>query len=110
MRYSRIVRMTLQLESGTLIANVTEPDLCKIKGEQFAILSIDDNTYMQCAEVDEPGQEDVQFVLEYQDGSLDRHFQVDQPISLDRVLDALAKYLRRDDSWLKDFKWQKMEL
>lgn len=49
--------------------------------------------------------------MEYQDGSLDRHYQaVGGPVPLDRVLAAFLKYLRGDSSWRSDFQWEKMEL
>jgi hypothetical protein len=99
----------LTLESGRVIAGATEDDiLASIDGEEFAILGIDPDTYIQCAEQKEPPYE---YVLEYQDGSLDRHYQaVDGPITLDRVIAAFIKYLRRDSSWQSDFRWEKMEL
>jgi hypothetical protein len=101
--------MTLQTESGKLIKNVTEAEIRKLIGEeQFAILSVDDNTYMQCSEQDDPPDE---YVLEYQDGSLKRHFAAtDGPITLERVVEAFVKYLRGDESWKKDFRWEKMTL
>jgi hypothetical protein len=34
---------------------------------------------------------------------------VDEPITLDRVLSAFLKYLRGDQSWRSDFRWEKME-
>ena len=101
--------MYLQLESGKLIKDVTEADLERlIEGEQFAILGSDDNTYIQCAEQSDPPYE---YILEYQAGSTKRHYHaVDEPITLDRVLSAFAKYLRRDESWRDDFRWEKMDL
>jgi hypothetical protein len=99
----------LTLESGRVIADATKNDiLASIDGEDFAILGIDPDTYIQCAEQKEAPYE---YVLEYQDGSLDRHYQaVDGPITLDRVIVAFIKYLRRDSSWQSDFRWEKMDL
>jgi hypothetical protein len=103
------VGMDLELESGKVIRGVTEGDLLAcIEGEEFAILSADPNTYVQCAEQKEPPYE---YVLEYQDGSLEEHYRAaDAPITLDRVLSALVKYLRGDASWRTDFRWEKMQL
>jgi hypothetical protein len=97
------------LESGRIIADATEEDiLASIDGEEFAILSIDPDTYIQCAEEKEPPYE---YVLEYQDGSLDMHYQAgDRPVTLDRVTAAFIKYLRGDSSWRDDFRWEKMKL
>jgi hypothetical protein len=100
--------MTLELASGLLIDSPTEADLSRIDGEGFAILSRDPDTYMQCAEdVDRAGE----YVLEYQDGGLDRHYHaVDGPITLQRVTAAFGKYLAYDRSWLFDFEWERLDL
>jgi hypothetical protein len=99
----------LTLESGLVIADATEADILDlIEAEEFAILCVNPDTYIQCAEQKEPPYE---YVLEYQDGALDRHYEaVDGPITLDRVIAAFLKYLRRDSSWRTDFQWEKMEL
>jgi hypothetical protein len=101
--------MELALESGRVVIDPSEDDiLASIEGEDFAILGVDPDTYIQCAQQREPPFE---YVLEYQDGSLDQHYQaVDGPITLDRVLDAFVKYLRRDSSWRSDFRWEKIDL
>ena len=101
--------MELTLESGRVIADASEEDILSlIEGEDFAILEAADGTYMQCAELPEPP---YGYVLEYQDGSLDQHYNaVDAPITLDRVIGAFLKYLRGDESWRADFEWEKMEL
>ena len=100
--------MQLECESGLTVDSPIETDLSRIEGEEFAILSKDDGTYIQCAEDTESPQE---YVLEYQNGSLDEHYQaVDSRISLERVLDAFKKYLNNDDSWLNDFQWERMDL
>jgi hypothetical protein len=100
--------MDLELESGRLIHDVTEEDLTFVQGEEFAILSTEELTYIQCAEQPEPPYE---YVLEYQEGSLSEHYRaVDQPIYLGRVLSAFSKYLRGDPSWRSDFHWEKVDL
>ena len=101
--------MELTLESGRVIPDVTEDDILSvIEGEDFAILAIDSSNYIQCAE---QGEEPYEYVLEYQDGSLNCHYQAaDGPITLDRVISAFLKYLRRDSSWQSDFRWERMEL
>lgn len=101
--------MTLQLESGKLIRDVEDQDIrAKVEGEAFAILSADDNTYLQCAEQSEPP---YGYVLEYQEGSTKNHYAAtDGPITLERVLAAFVKYLHGDDSWRSDFTWKKVKL
>ncbi|MFO0863897.1 MAG: hypothetical protein U0744_04435 [Gemmataceae bacterium] len=101
--------MRLTLESGTTIDDPTEDDLLlMIEDEAFVILESRDYTYIQCALTDDDASE---YVLEYQDGSLDRHYHaIDEPITLERVTSAFIKYLLGDPTWLTDFKWEKMEL
>jgi len=101
--------MSLQVESGLLIYGVTEANLRRyIEEEAFAILSINDDTYIQCAEQSEPPYE---YILEYQDGSIDRHYRaVAESITLDEVLAAFVKYVRQDASWMREFRWEKMDL
>jgi hypothetical protein len=97
--------MKLELESGTVVDDPTETDIMEsIEGEGFAILGDDPMTYIQCAtHAEKPGE----YILEYQDGSLKRHFTaVDEPITLDRVLSAFTRYLRKDASWKSDFQWE----
>jgi hypothetical protein len=100
--------MKLELESGDVYEDVGEADIVEaIKGDGFAILGDDPMTYIQCAPHPETPAE---FVLEYQDGSLKRHFHaIDAPVTMDRVVGAFGKYLRKDPSWKRDFKWQKDE-
>ena len=101
--------MELTLESGNVIAPATEADIrASIEGEEFAILAVDGNTYMQCAE---QRQSPYEYVLEYQEGSLAQHYRaVGGGIPLERVIAAFLKYLRRDASWKSDFKWERIEL
>lgn len=101
--------MDLQLGSGETLTNVTEDDIRqRLVSEEFAILYAGEGTYMQCAEQADPP---VEYLLEYQEGSLDAHYEaVDHPITLARAVDALCKYLRGDDRWRTDFTWRKMDL
>jgi hypothetical protein len=47
------------------------------------------------------------FVLDYQDGSLDRHYRSNaEDLSLDRVTQVFHKFARGDDSWRTDVAWQ----
>lgn len=99
--------MDLELASGRTIRGVTENDIrSHVEGEEYAILSLKPDSYIQCAEQNESSDA---YVLEYQDGSRAAHFQaVDEPITLERVLSAFVKYLRGDVSWRSDFRWEKM--
>jgi hypothetical protein len=105
----RIIAVILTLESGLVIQDVTEDDILSvIDGEDFAILGIDQGTYIQCAEQKEPPYE---YILEYQEISLEQHYRAaDGPFNFDQVVSAFLKYLRRDSSWQADFRWERMEL
>lgn len=100
--------MRLEVESGRVIDDVAEADIRDlIEGEDFAILG-DALHYMQCAE---ESREPRTYVLEYQDGALDRHFRALQgPFPLDRVVAAFTSYLRGDGSWMQGFTWTKVAL
>lgn len=101
--------MKLEVESGDVVEDVKEADLIEaIRGAGFAILGDDPMAYIQCAKGDEPP---FDYVLEYQDGSLKNHFRaVDEPVTLDRVLSAFTRYLRKDPSWKSDFRWERDDL
>jgi hypothetical protein len=101
--------MNLELASGRILEMVSEDAIrSSIAGEEYAILGPNSDVYMQCAQRKERPYD---YVLEFQDGSLDEHYQaVDGPIPLERVLAAFVKYLRRDASWRFDFEWEKMDL
>lgn len=110
--------MRLVLENGMVYEN---PDATEIERalrslswateNSFAILEKADLTYMQTAQEDDPNidPQDPFYVLEYQDGSLERHFRAIGPISLDRVIEAFVQYAR-EDSWREALEWERMNL
>lgn len=101
--------MQLEFESGLVLKDPTEKDLARIADEEFAIISREGWTYMQCAQNSD--ESSGEFVLEYQEGSLDQHYHaVDGPVTLERVKAAFGKYLRGDASWRDDFEWERMVL
>jgi hypothetical protein len=101
--------MNLELASGRTIRGVRAEELLShIEGEEFAILSMDAVTYIQCAR---QGEATCDYVLEYQGGSLENHFRAtDEPITLERVVLTLQKYLRGDETWRTDLHWEKVKL
>jgi hypothetical protein len=109
--------MLLTREDGTEIVDPTpgqiEDALCGLDclhGNSFAILG-GDWTYIQTAQEDDPDFGVKYFVLEYQAGSLDRHYRAaDGPLDLDDVIDAFLKYAAGDPGWKDDFTWEKMDL
>ena len=101
--------MNLELASGRILELVSEADLrAAVGSDEFAILGPNPDTYIQCARRKDPPYD---YVLEYQDDSLERHYQaVDGPIPLERVRAAFVKYLHGDATWRNDFVWEKMNL
>ena len=105
------MKLVLQLEDGTYInmpmVERIEKALHGLSFDSdngFAILSRGDQTYIQCATTSWG-----QFVLEYQEGSLDQHFQATDPVELDDVLVAFRAYaLGR--AWKDRFTWRKLDL
>lgn len=103
----------LEVEKG---ASLTDPNPIAIakalrqltpSGNSFAIYLRGGNggTYMQTACSDDG------FVLEYQEGSIESHYEAEEDqIPLDRVIDVFRRYARGDDSWKADFNWRKLEL
>lgn len=72
----------------------------------FAILSKDDNTYIQTSGT--PGEG---FELEYQDGSLDRHFRnSNRNLELSQVANTFTCYLESDDRWKLEYSWELFDL
>src|SRR5271155_2770047 len=79
--------------------------ISSIDGEKitFALLERDGLTYIQtCA------SGDATFILEYQEGSTDKHFRCpDEALTKERVTRAFQKYARGDETWRADFSWEK---
>ncbi|MCA9298237.1 MAG: hypothetical protein KDA28_04175, partial [Phycisphaerales bacterium] len=104
-----LTRGALQMEDGTHIVSPTpevlESALRSLDGQNsFAILARESMSYMQTASHD-----DGTFALEYQEGSLDEHFET-AACSLDDVIRAFQSYARDDDAWRTAFPWVRMEL
>ena len=70
----------------------------------FAILQKTPLTYIQCVRLTDTDR----FILQYQDGSTDFHYENEKPVSRSRAVSALIWYLREDDSWLTEFVWERI--
>ena len=71
--------------------------------DDFVILSKNNMNYIQTAigEKEEEG-----FILEYQEGSLDKHFiATDRDLELDRIIEIFIAYNNGDEKWKSDFQW-----
>ena len=97
--------MSLTYGSGKIRRDPTEEDIRGgLAGQSFAILSLDDDTFIQCSSID---QSQGKYHLEYQQGSPQAHFRASDPtITSDRVVNAFCKYLGGDESWRTDFRWE----
>lgn len=100
--------MDLELESGRVFRGVTSTDiLSHIKGDGFAILLSDSESYIQYCKRNTPP---YGYELEERDGSKAMHFRAtDEPIDLDRVVSAFLRYLDGDTTWRAGFRWGRVE-
>jgi hypothetical protein len=74
--------------------------------DSFAILTRSEGSYIQVLGGGESG-----YILEYQDGSLDRHYVCpDADLGIDAVISAFRSYARDDDDWRTALSWQRQEL
>lgn len=95
--------MTLKLLDGRKIESPTEEQLRQILSafqagpdrDAFAILQRDTMTYLQVG-----GDPSIGFDMEYQEGSVDRHFRADRTdFSLDEVVRAMTAYRDGTIDW-----------
>ena len=109
-RVARLPHLRLSLEDGRVIDNPSPVSITsaltslKPDSNSFAILERTDTTYLQISM-----QSSDEFILEYQDGSLDKHFQANV-YDLSDVTCAFKAYAARDESWKTQFDWQRIEL
>jgi hypothetical protein len=102
--------MQLTTASGVVIENPgaerIERELRALPGaDSCCILSRDQLTYVQVA-----GGGDGRFTLEYQDGSLERHYRAVRDVSLDSALRVFMAYREGDDRWRALVEWELLDL
>jgi hypothetical protein len=97
--------MSLTFGSGKVKRDPAEEDIRGgLAGQEFAILALDPQTFIQCSS---QGQPYGQYVLEYQHGSAHERYRATDPkITSDRVVKAFCKYLDGDETWRLDFRWE----
>lgn len=99
----------MQIEAPTLDVNceataeLISDVISRLKGrsDPFAVLSSSDLSYMRALWTEDG------FVLEYQDGSVDRHFESSTYLSAAQIEQAFKEYLRGDSSWRQRQKFTK---
>src|SRR4051812_29572813 len=73
--------------------------------EAFAILSRDDDSYIQTVR-----DTDGLFGLEYQEGSTEAHYGCYEDLDEAAIIRTFTRYLDGDDHWRTDRVWEKMEI
>lgn len=107
--------MIFERSDTKMVVNPNEQDvregfeaLGEIDMDDFVILSKNDMAYIQAA-IGE-GEEDG-FILEYQDGSLDRHYVAsNRDIPQEEILKAFLAYLTGDESWKSNYLWETADM
>jgi hypothetical protein len=104
--------MNLETSAGRSVANPSASqiaeELAALPGgaDCYAILSLDDLTYIQTA-----GRPPEGFLLEYQDGSAERHYRsTERALPLSTVTNAFQLYARSDSSWRSVATWKQQDL
>ena len=102
--------MKLTTENGKEIENPSPSDISTAigslnhDGNGFAILTVEDEFFIQTAGSTMDG-----FILEYREGSWDKHFQTSQSVSTNQVIQAMQQYAVGDESWRASFNWEPHE-
>ena len=103
--------MKFERSDISMINNVSEAEIIAEfnkfgeENDDFVVLSKNDMNYIQAALSDYEGEG---FILEYQEGSLDKHFSAtDNNISKDVILSVFLAYLKGESAWKEQFNWEK---
>lgn len=101
--------MTLTLTTHD--TRVDDPDaatiariLASLDGDRHVLVTLgrSEVTYLQAS-----GSAQTGLALEYQDGSLDRHYTSGAPtLPLEAVTDIFQRYAREDESWRHGVRWE----
>jgi hypothetical protein len=71
----------------------------------FATLSRADTSFVQCS-----GCSKEDFVVEYQEGGIENHFQSRALFALPELIRLFQGYLSGSDSFRSDFEWKKIDI
>ena len=75
-----------------------------VSGDAYLILSAPDGRFMQCS-----GDQRVGFHLEYQDGSVDEHYQaVRGDLEAETIIVKLAQYAEGNSAWKDGIEWKRI--
>ncbi len=75
-----------------------------VSGDAYLILNAPDGKFMQCT-----GDHRVGFHLEYQDGSVDEHYQAAQDrLEAETIILKLSQYAKGNSGWKDGIDWKKI--
>ncbi|MCK5715073.1 MAG: hypothetical protein KAH64_03855 [Nitrosomonadaceae bacterium] len=100
-----IICPTLNREESASEKNIKELiPLLKEKEDPFLILEKDQLTYMQILWSTDG------YIIEYQEGSVQQHYQSTEAVSSESVIEVLLLYLKENNNWKNSFKFQTVEI
>ena len=103
----QIIFMILETEHGGQSTISTAAEITQRLNhlDGYAILGPDEYTYMQAS--GSPGET---YTLEYQEGSLDRHFVSETPVDEATMIRAFVNYFQQNPEWKSSIVWETMDL
>lgn len=98
--------MELETAQGLAHERVTEAELLQAFADdarrgEFIILSQSEQVYIQAS-----GEGEGPYLMEYRDGSAERHYQCRQDLSKADVQAAFVSCFRGDGAWKVDWQWE----
>lgn len=109
-RIAAMPHLRLILEKGSLIDNPTSEQIADAlssldaDGNSFAILERTETTYIQTG-----FQKSGEYIIEYQEGSLDQHYQT-VARDVQQVIAMFQAYAVGHDTWQQECEWNKLDL
>jgi hypothetical protein len=100
--------MELIVNETTVSNSASEEDIISalrgLEVEGFAILQIDNWNYIQVVK-----DEDDEFMLEYQEGDLSKHYNIvnNPALSTNTVIQMFIQYMNNDEAWKTPYEWEK---
>ena len=86
-------------------AQTVDQELRKLKPDQFAILALAEQDYIQTYHND-----DDTYELEYRQGSSEQHFAIaDHPASLQLVQETFQAFLNQSENWASAWEWEQID-
>ena len=86
--------------------HLIESSISKLKCEidSFAILGVDEMNYIQALSTENG------FVVQFQNGSLDEHYEFDTYLSRPQTIQLFQAYLKRSKSWQGNLSYSKVQI